>query len=293
MKSRNSRAVPRVAVVTHARNEDLFLQIWTSHYGRHFGRENLHLLKDGDDWSSPAEANFGKVSVVQFQGTRQDRDEQIAEVLSAYCNRLLEDYDFVLRCDCDEIIVPDPATGDWASVFEECRKQGYVFSLGLDVIQHLEEEAPIDVRRPILSQRLYASVAGGYCKPNLICAPVAWTSACHEIQDKPVVLSGSLMLFHLASMDRNYLEERLRSRGDLQDKSYFGHAKRRLNQFEILLEFKAHPLDEARGELVAKITLDDDGRPKQSPRIGKIFGRRWAAIKLPERFGLLISPLPL
>ena len=283
---------PRVAVVTHARMENLFLQIWTAHYGRHFGTENLHLLKDGDDWSSPAEAKFGTVSTVHFHGTRQERDQQIAAVLSEYCNGLLGEYDFVLRSDCDEIIVPDPATGDWDTVFEECRAGGYLYTLGLDVIQHLEEEAPIDIQRPILSQRFYASVAGGYCKPNLICAPVSWTSACHEIEGKPVRLSRSLLLFHLASMDRDHLEQRLKERGDLANKSYNGHAKRRLNQFDILLEFKAHALDEARGELVAKITLDDEGAPKQSPRFSKIFGRRWAAIKLPERFAALIGPLP-
>lgn len=287
----NNKASPRVAVVTHARNEDLFLRIWAEHYGALFGRGALHLLKDGDDWSSPAEAQIGHRRTVRFEGTRTERDTQMAAVLSDYCNALLDRHDFVLRCDCDEILAPDPANGDWASVFEECRAHGYIYSLGLDVTQHLQNEGAIDLSRPILSQRRYARVTGEYCKPNLISAPVTWTSACHEIEGAPVRLSASLLLFHLASMDKGTLEHRLARRGDMMHRSYAGHERKKLNQFARLLEYDAHPLDAARDELNAKITSDDDGKEKTSPRFKKIFGRRWAAIELPDRFGDLIAPL--
>lgn len=282
-------ALPRVAVVTHARNEDVFLRIWAAHYGKLFGRNSLHLLKDGDDWSSPAEAEIAHRSTVHFCGSRQERDAQMAEVLSAYCNPLLGDHDFVLRCDCDEILAPDPAHGDWNSVFEECRENGYLFSLGLDLTQHLEKEPVIDLSKPILEQRRFARVTGEYCKPNLISAPVSWTSACHEIKDKPVRLSESLLLFHLASMDRQLLEQRLAQRGDMKDGSYSGHEKKKLNQFERLQEYKVHSFDAARADLVDKITVDEDGNAKTSPRFRKIFGRRWAAIELPSRFNSLIT----
>jgi FkbM family methyltransferase len=288
-----THSLTRIAVVTHARNEDLFLSIWSEHYGRLFGRNALHLLKDGDDWSSSAEAEIAHRKTVRFAGTRTERDSQMAMVLSEYCNSLLDSHDFVLRCDCDEILATDPASGDWNTVFEECRANGYIYSLGLDVTQHLDKESGIDLSRPILEQRRYARVTGEYCKPNLISAPVKWTSACHEIEGKPVRLSRALLLFHLASMDKATLEHRLEKRGDIAQRSYAGHEKKKLNQFNRLLQYEAHPFDTARQELNKKITTDDDGHEKYSPRFKKIFGRRWAAIELPDRFGDLIAPLRL
>lgn len=283
--------LPRIAVVTHARKEDLFLRLWVAHYGALFGRDALHLLKDGADWSSPAERGFGTIATVGFSGTRQERDQQIADRLSAYCNGLLAEHDFVLRCDCDEFIAPDPALGDWAAVFAECRAHGYIYALGLDVTQNPAFERPLDLSRPVLAQRRFARVTGEYCKPHLISAPVRWTSACHEIDGKPVILSRSLVMFHLASFDRALLAARLAERGDMGDASYAGHAQKRLNQFDKIAGQEAHPLDHARDALATQITRDEAGQPKQSPRFRKVFGRRWAAVELPERFAPLIPPL--
>lgn len=279
----------KVAVVTHARLESYFLELWVNYYGDLFGHENLHLLKDGEDWSHEIERHIGNVSLVSFSGSRQERDQQIALTLSAYCSGLLESYDVVLRVDCDEFLAPDPDHGSWLSIFEECKKHGYIYSFGLDIAHHTGVEGPFEQTSPILNQRRHARVTGEYCKPNIISAPVTWTSACHEIEGKPVHLSEALLLFHLASFDQDLLISRQLKRGDLSGSSYAGHEAKKVRQLERLKEFTIHDYDDARAELQKKITIGEDGHKKLSPRFRKVFGRRWAAIRLPDRFCNLIN----
>ena len=279
----------KVAVVTHARNESYFLQLWVNYYGARFGFDNLHLLKHGEDWSTDSEQRIGKIVPVEFAGSRKERDAQIGETLSSYCSGLLKDHDFVIRTDCDEFIAPDPEAGSWRSILEECKTHGYIYSLGLDITHHTGEEGALDYERPILDQRRHARVTGEYCKPNVICAPVVWTSACHEVEGGPVRLSESLLLFHLASFDRDVLNDRIGQRGDMSHRSYSGHESKKIRQLERLKEFPPHHFDEARVSLRSKIMVEDDGSEKHSPRFRKVFGRRWAAIRLPDRFAGLIG----
>ena len=41
-----------VQVLTHVRADHFFLELWTLYYGNMFGRGNLHIMIDGDDWDT-------------------------------------------------------------------------------------------------------------------------------------------------------------------------------------------------------------------------------------------------
>jgi hypothetical protein len=38
-----------IAVISMARNDDMFIQKWITYYGNHFGEHNLFLILDGMD----------------------------------------------------------------------------------------------------------------------------------------------------------------------------------------------------------------------------------------------------
>lgn len=285
----------RVAVITHARREPFFAALWSKHYGALFGHENLFLYKDGDDWDLPADARFGTVTPVSFPTSRTECDAYFAKFLSQEAAQLLTRYDIVLRTDVDEFLVVDPERGSWDDVFRETKATGYLYAIGLDLVQNRKKEGPLRLDRPILEQRRHAYVRGDYCKPCVIARPVVWTSACHTVDGEPVVLSEGLRLVHLASMDRDLLQKRLEERGDFSKASYSGHAKSRFRQFETVTSDTAFDLDGAEDLLRQRLSLDDDGNPSFSPRFSHMIAPDGSArekslcVQLPTRFGTLIA----
>lgn len=285
----------RVAVVTHARKEPFFCALWSRHYGAMFGHENLFLYKDGDDWDLPPEARFGSIIPVVFPTKRSECDDYFGKFLSRECAELLTRYDVVLRTDVDEFLVVDPNGAGWEQVLKETRETGYIYAVGLDVVQNIEEEGPLDLDRPILEQRSHAYMRGDYCKPCAIAKPVSWTSACHTVEDGPVILSETLKLIHLASMDRDILEKRLLDRGDFTKASYASHAKSRFRQFEKVKSDTAFDLDAADDLIRQRLCFDDSGNPALSPRFAQIqapdgtMHAKSLCVRLPKRYAALIS----
>lgn len=280
----------RVAVVTHARKEPFFCSLWSRHYGALFGHENLFLYKDGDDWEVPEDARFGTVVSVRFPNKREECDLHFAALFSVECARLLESYDVVLRTDIDEFLVVDPAKGSWSNVFLEAKTNGYLYATGLDVVQNEAEEGAFDPDRPALEQRRNALVRGEYCKPCVITRPIQWTKACHTVEGEPVILSRSLMLFHLAMIDRDLLDRRMTERGDLEKVSYRSHANWRLRLFDAIKTEATANLDEADAAIRARLSQGRDGQPRFSPVFKSIrapdgsIRRRWLKVHIPDRF---------
>lgn len=285
----------RVAVVTHARKEPFFSALWSKHYGALFGHENLFLYKDGDDWDLPSDARFGTITSVSFPTSRTECDAYFARFLSQECAQLLTQYDIVLRTDVDEFLVVDPARGGWDDVFRETQETGYLYAIGLDLVENRNTEGPLRLDRPILEQRNHAYVRGDYCKPCAIARPVVWTSACHTVEGEPVVLSKGLRLVHLASMDREMLQKRLEDRGDFSKASYSGHAKSRFRQFEKVKSDIAFDFDSAEELVRQRLSRDDNGNPAFTPRFLQITApdgslrEKSLCVRIPARFGPLIA----
>jgi hypothetical protein len=283
----------KVAVVTHARKEPFFCAMWSKFYGILFGNENLYLLKDGDDWDLPPEAKFGNVLRVRFPKRRKACDAYAAEILSQTCSQLLSRYDVILRVDVDEFLIVDPAKGTWNTVLTEVMDKGYVNALGLDIVQNDVVEHGFNAACPVLTQRRHAFMHGGYSKPCAISRPVTWTISCHAIEDGPVILSDALLLVHLASMDRQLLEQRLQIRGDLSKVSYAGHASARLRQFRAIKASRAYDYDVVEATIRERIQMADDGSIARSPRFNTVTlpdgtsHKTFVAVKLPDRFAEL------
>lgn len=85
--------------------------------------------------------------------------------------RIFEDlgYDYVLKGDCDEYVVPDPLLG--TTIHEAVREAdlaGAVYSSGINVLHDTSCEPALDPHKDVMSQRHFAVLSQSYCKVNLL-----------------------------------------------------------------------------------------------------------------------------
>ncbi len=96
------------------RADGFFLGLWVRYYGAMFGRENLHVMLDGDDWTPDCDVVGVHLDVVKdVPQFRPKRMRFTAVWQSKFANRLLErgGVDTVLRTDIDEFVAVDPQAG--------------------------------------------------------------------------------------------------------------------------------------------------------------------------------------
>ncbi|MFP1643075.1 glycosyltransferase family 2 protein [Pontitalea aquivivens] len=221
--------------VTHVRQETYFLQKWIDHYAPIVGRKNLHVVLDGSDWEPKVDLTGLNVEVVEGAPRARIRNDRfIAKEMSARANRLRKSYRYVLRMDCDEFVVLDPAWGgDWAQALDEVDEDGYIFALGLDVVQRGRDLPPIERSRPTLLQRPHAVITGLYSKPFVISRWNNWTGGAHRLINRTVKMSDRFVMFHLALSDQSVAVERHTARGgDGQHASHVNYIDERLALIE-------------------------------------------------------------
>jgi hypothetical protein len=254
--------------LTHVRHEDFFLAKWIAHYGAIVGRENLHVVIDGDDWEPSVDLTGIATEILLDAPRRRIRNDRfMAKEMSARANALRKRYEHVIRGDVDEYVVVDPESGlDWPRALEELTEEGYIFALGVDVVQGPEETAPLDRGAPVLGQRRQGYVADRYSKPFVISRWNNWAGGAHRLLNREVVLSRHFTLFHLALADRGVAEERLAARGGTaQHPSFVEHQAGRLGA---IAESGPAPLDFALARDIAHrdFPVEADGSPAPRPR---------------------------
>ena len=139
-------AKKRIAAITMARNDTFFLSRWIEYYGKLLGTENLYIFLDGIDQETPK--NAGKSNIEKLPHTDMSRtagDKYRINLISDKANELLQKYDLVIGCDCDEFLAVDPALNK--NLYEYLSNKEINTSLsglGLDIGQHLKFEKPLD-----------------------------------------------------------------------------------------------------------------------------------------------------
>jgi hypothetical protein len=274
--------------LTHVRHEDFFLAKWIDHYGAIVGRENLHVVIDGDDWEPSVDLG-GIATEVLLDAPRQRirNDRFMAKAMSSRANRLRKRYEHVIRGDVDEYVTVDPESGlDWPGALTELTEEGYIYALGIDVVQHGAETALLDRAAPILGQRRHGFVADRYSKPFVISRWNNWAGGAHRLLNRDVVLSRHFTLFHMALADRGVAEERLAARGGTaQHASFVEHQTGRLGA---IAGATCPPLDFAEAREVAHrdFPVEADGSPASRPRASAhpAATEQGLPVEIPQRF---------
>ena len=199
---------PSVAVVTVVRNEGEMLRVWCEHYAKHVGADALLIFDDNSADGSTERARADGYSVHRIPGFPGGAGFEQARIalVSGIATGLLAVYDYVVFTDADEFLVPDPTRyPDLPAFLGAHRDDKIVAGLGLNIVHAVGEEAPLDLSRPILEQRSYASFAPLMCKPAAKRVPAPWWSASHGIRGAYRVDPGLFML-HLKFADIDRLE---------------------------------------------------------------------------------------
>lgn len=268
----------KIAAITMARDDEFFLSRWIAYYGKQLGTENLYIILDGTDQKIPE--NAGKTHITKIPHEHLSRtagDKYRIKKLSAIAQELLTKYDIVIGCDTDEFLIVDPKTNQNLSQYLSNKKINTTLSgLGLDVGQHLYNEAILDKDAPFLEQREYALLSTRYTKPVVINKPVSWGSGFHSIKHHNFHLDKNLYLLHFGAIDMDMLEQKAKKRGT----DWLNHLKRRGNG-TINAVTKSKPKKE-KWLKIARI-LQTYCRPIYALRKPAMFGLK-IVIKIPTRF---------
>ena len=200
----------RIAALTMVRNDNRFLRKWVDYYGAELGRENLYVYMDGEDQTVPDFCEGVNVKVIpKMQGNVVSMDRQRARMMSEKAASLLkEGCRMVIATDVDEFLVVDPALRVGLTAFLRSLPKKTCYSgLGVDVLQHLASEGPVDFNRPFLSQRRRGWLYSRYTKPSVITAPVTWGSGYHRVKGHDYHIVRDLYLFHFGGVDLEHLRK--------------------------------------------------------------------------------------
>ena len=52
----------KIAAITMARDDEFFLNRWIAYYGKQFGTENLYIILDGTDQTTPKNAGNAHIT---------------------------------------------------------------------------------------------------------------------------------------------------------------------------------------------------------------------------------------
>lgn len=198
-----------IKAVTMVRN-DRFLEKWVEYYGARLGKDNLYVFFDGEDQVPPAFCEGVHTEVVpKMQGNVVSTERQRSRFISEKAAGLFkEGADMVIATDADEFLVVDPDMGmELAEFLSRLPDKPCHSGLGVDVLQDLATEGPIDFSRPFLEQRHRGWLYSRYTKPSVITRPLTWGAGCHRVKGKNFHIAEGLFLFHFGGVDLEHLRQ--------------------------------------------------------------------------------------
>lgn len=196
----------KLAAVTMAYNEKTKLPRWIAHHARQVGgAEHLFVLDHGSDDGSTS--NLGATKIISVPRDPVNGHTQVwrTEFVSEFCSNLLQDYEYVMYCDTDELVIGHPER--YSSILDYVSKvENPTYAIGFDVLHDAQNEQNLD-ERPILEQRRKLQFVASMCKSVIIKQPTRWVPGFHSSSNTPSY--GDLLLFHLRYADQMEGFERL------------------------------------------------------------------------------------
>jgi hypothetical protein len=200
----------RAAVVTMVRDEAVFLPIWLGYYGRFFAPEEIYVLDHGVGETPLPLGGFIRIPV-----SHPTVDEAWKrDTIQAHQHDLIGRYEAVLVTDVDEIVAPDPSTGDLRRYIDAFTEE-FVTCAGYEVLHLRDREPPFDRRRGVLEQRGWWFRNPAYSKPLLARVPMHWHGGMHARADGRTAPDDRLHLIHLHRMDYEICLARHRARASV------------------------------------------------------------------------------
>lgn len=208
---------PKVAVMGLFHKEAFFTPYYQAYYGNLFGNENIYILGDPDTDSFLY--MFEKANLIQLGAEYQGDYGLHCRMVQETQSHLLEKYDTVIFAEADEFIFPDPAKYKNLKHFLTVNKDDYFRVQGYNVIHDIDNEKPIDTKKPIMEQRKWwykhgTENGGGESKMLIVRKPGVIYEAGFHWSKPSVPEHPDLFNFHLHEFDFNICNSRVKARFD-------------------------------------------------------------------------------
>lgn len=177
------------AIFTLQHNEYFYLPIWTKWYSQTFAPADMYILAHNPDIEMVKMCERARKDGFQidylFTDVIFDHD-WLNSIVHGTQRRLLNEYDYVMYVDCDELVVPDNMTlKDW--------------------IDNATEEAYRCDGWEIHEDKMYRSI--GFCKTPLTRIPLTYVHGYHRsVPEFPI--NDHLKLYHIHKINYDKAWER-------------------------------------------------------------------------------------
>jgi hypothetical protein len=188
-------SMKNIAVVTDVINPEFMFPLWHKYYASHFGPENLFVIRY---INTPGDFNKYKLGGVISIPAHYD-NELRARFLSSYCTTLLQFYNYVIRVDVDEILIPDLRIHKNLKTYMDSLDRPYVTAMGLDVIASRDDLPLNSEEKIIIRQRKFAYPNTSLNKTSIVGTPTRWRGGFHCCTLYPKF--HELYLLHLKLID--------------------------------------------------------------------------------------------
>lgn len=178
-----------------AKNESVFLPIWWHYYSQFFDAEDIYVLDHDTNDGSTSGPGFVRVPVthpVVDWGWHRD-------MLQEMQHWLIDRYEVVLCTDVDEIVAPDPRSGNLGDYMENFAHD-FINCRGYEILHIKESEPAFDRSKKVFDQRINWYNNPIYSKPLMARVPMYWHGGLHSRTDGQTKEDPSLFLIHLHRM---------------------------------------------------------------------------------------------
>ncbi|TQV67541.1 glycosyltransferase family 2 protein [Aliiroseovarius halocynthiae] len=236
---------------------------------------------DGADESHPRDTDVNFTAIPHRPMPRVPGEKRRAAYLSAQARTLfMQGYDAVIATDIDEFIVVDPrANVSLAEYLSAVDGVESLSALGLDVIQHLDNEGEIDPKSNWLAQRKYAQLASRYTKPSITFKPLNWGSGMHRIKGRNFRIDPNLFMIHTGMIDAK-IAKVIGMGDDRVSQGWSAHQERREKVFQ---QIRKEPAEDGNAAFTRARRKMSVLRPIHAwNKPGSI--RKNSIVKLPDEF---------
>ena len=173
----------KIAVVSDAISDGAYFHAWKNYYAQTVGDENIFVF------------SYQRLPGCIFVNHRYC-DSQRKKLITYFVANLLNTYDYVIRVDIDEFLVPMTGT---LKEYILSMTQNYVTANGFNVFQ--ADEPALDFSKPLLRQRKFMYASGTVNKTCITQIPLEWSQGFHFCNHPPMF--NGLCLLHMKHADRD------------------------------------------------------------------------------------------
>lgn len=185
------------AVLTLVRNEHVMFPFWLRYYSKHFDTSDTYVIHNKDQ-----DLYIPNNLTVYVERQEKRNHYWMAEVVTEYVHKLLDEYNYVLYAETDEIVIPLKYKNIKDYISDLDKKDILTISTtGYNLVHNYKIEPKLDINKPVLEQRRYVCRDNLFNKPLITAQPIFYSPGFHTAYPQLFNRDDNLWLLHLKSFD--------------------------------------------------------------------------------------------